>query len=358
MTGKFRLLCLSVPFLLGACRSSQPEHTEVLEAFTKQISLDNPATVVSGLSDPQNMVLMDSLLFIRESKNDPMLWAYGLSGECHASFLRKGRGPGETSNLLRICPCNKDTFQASVDPESTFVYRIDSVLNGGKLPAEQYHLPTGSFALSPVITCGEGRLLYIGRVTGDANETRFCMYDTATEKIYPFGSYPAGDKEIAEYPADDYSKLTAYQGDISLKPDGTKAVVIYFYAVGLDILDLQRPEIETSVFYRYPQVELNYIPAVKANVVKREIDGYRGFKDVWCSDDHIYVLYTAKRFAEAYNTGCHILKYDWKGNPLCMYRLDREVSCIALDREETRLYAAYADETEARIICYEMKQIE
>lgn len=349
------VLLFFVLSLLSSCKSFYKKNVQdVFSAFSQIHYLDNPQLVLADLYDPQNIMLMDSLLFIRESKNDPMLWAYGLSGECHASFLRKGRGPGETSNLLRICPCDKDTFQASVDPESTFVYRIDSVLNGGKLPAEQYHLPTGSFALSPVITCGEGRLLYIGRVMGDANETRFCMYDTATEKIHSFGSYPAGDKEIAEYPVDDYSKLTAYQGDICLKPDGTKAVVIYFYAVGLDILDLQCLEIETSVFYRYPQVELNYIPALKANVVKRKMDGYRGFKDVWCSDDHIYILYTAKRFDEAYNTGRYILKYDWEGNPLCVYQLSQDVSCIAIDTDETWIYAGISDDKNAQLIRYKI----
>lgn len=62
-----------------------------------------------------------------------------------------------------------------------------------------------------------------------------------------------------------------------------------------------------------------------------------------------------KKFSEAdCNIGSYILKYDWAGTPLCIYKLDCPASCFTIDSEETVIYAAVQDENGASVVSYDM----
>lgn len=205
--------------------------------------------------------------------------------------------------------------------------------------------------------CSDGMFLYVGRNQDDdgPNMHRFCIWQEETGKIETFGTYPADDRIIDKLPADDFSRPTAYQGTAELSPDRSKAVVTYYYAVGFDILDLPGRRISNSVFYQYPQVESVTIPQLKVQAVRRVPESFRGFLDCCCNNEHIYVLYSAKKFSEAdCNIGSYILKYDWAGTPLCIYKLDCPASCFTIDSEETVIYAAVQDENGASVVSYDM----
>lgn len=162
--------------------------------------------------------------------------------------------------------------------------------------------------------CSDGMFLYVGRNQDDdgPNMHRFCIWQEETGKIETFGTYPADGRIIDKLPADDFSRPTAYHGTAELSPDRSKAVVTYYYAVGFDILDLPGCRISNSVFYQYPQVESVTIPQLKVQAVRRVPESFRGFLDCSCNNEHIYVLYSAKKFSEAdCNIGSYILKYDW-----------------------------------------------
>lgn len=313
---------------------------------------------MTDLPETSGIIVWDSLVILGGSANDPMISVYDVSGKLLAACLRKGRGPGETAQLLRLSPGDDATFQAAVDPESVFLYRFDSIAAGNRLPHRIYALPPGNHAFPAATHIGSGKLLYVGRQPRDANSKRYCIFDTNAGTVRPFGDYPSDDRAIREYPTDDNSKLTAYQGFPVLKPDRSKAVVIFYYAEGFEILDVCDPGVRKSVFYQYPQVDLAYIPEFKIHVVKRREDSFRGFLNAWCSDNAIYVLHSGKRFSDpSYGTGRYILKYDWDGEPLCLYRLDRAVSCFALDETESFLFAVSSGEDAVELLRYRMEGV-
>lgn len=181
----------------------------------------------------------------------------------------------------------------------------------------------------------------------------FCIFENRNLTV---GEYPAEDVSIEKFPTENNCKLNAYQGTPVLKPDRSKSVVTYYYAVGFDIIDLETLRLEQSLFYQYPQVEASYIPELKTHAIKRDMNSLRGFLDAWCSDDFIYFLYSGKTFSDPNHTaGKYILKYNWSGEPLCLYELDRDIACFALDKDETTLYAGLSEEESSRIICYSLK---
>ena len=65
----------------------------------------------------------------------------------------------------------------------------------------------------------------------------------------------------------------------------------------------------------------------------------RGFFDVASSDDSIYLLYsgrTRETQAELDSECSHLLVYDWDGNPVRRYELEKTINSIYL--HEGRIY--------------------
>ena len=351
------LFYLILPLFCVSCNNAVHTVADVLDTFPCTVELNGRDTVIAQLLAPSDIIVSDSLLIVGEPQANPMVSLYDLSGRCLSRFLQKGRGPGETLNLMRVSLYSPSSIQAAVDPEAVYVYDMDELLKGEPLPQREYHFPADVHAFPSIAMCSDGLFLYVGRNQDDdgPNMHRFCIWQEGTGEIETFGTYPADDRIIDRLPADDFSRPTAYQGTAELSPDRSKAVVTYYYAVGFDILDLPGRRISNSVFYQYPQVESVTIPQLKVQAVRRVPESFRGFLDCCCNNEHIYVLYSAKKFSEAdSNIGSYILKYDWAGTPLCIYKLDCPASCFTIDSEETVIYAAVQDENGASVVSYDM----
>lgn len=347
------LLCI----LVVSCREKSVNYyKDVLEEFAQRVDLSSPATVIDGLVNPTGMSVSDSLILFREDTDSTTAVLYDTAGNHIVDFLWKGRGPGETMNTLDVSFYDDNTIQASVDPERLFLYKVDALLDGEKMPFKIHSLADGDYASATMIQCDEDLLFYVGKDPGNpVNNTRFCMRDMADGSLGIFGEFPEDDVIIRDFPDNGYSRQTAWQGRPLLKPDHTKVVVPYYYAVGFDIIDIVSREVEYSRFYQYPGVICNYMPQISTTVVKKDEEKYRGFPDVCCTDDAVYFLYSAKKLGDLGNSsGKYVLKFSWTGEPECCYVLDREVAGIAVDKDEEYLYVCVHDMAGGSIDRYEI----
>lgn len=326
---------------------------DIFGDFSETKYLTNFEIVSSSFLYPQDIVIIDSLVIANERDSDPMIVRFNMSTQSSDKFLRKGRGPGETTNLLSVRAYGDSLIQASVDPETLFIYDIYDI--DKRLPIEIISLKQGSYAFSTITKTGTGDLIYCGKDPENkkSDNTRFCIYEPRTDSVYCFGEYPSEDNGIKDIPAEDFSRPTAYQGNIIVKPDNSKAVAIYLYAVGFDIINIEERSVLLSKFYQYPQITTTWIPDLNINAVRRIPEAYRGFIDSFCSNEHIYFLYSGKTFNESnYSSGRHILKYDWNGKPVCHYILEEDVDTFAMDKNEENIYATKIDEEAGYLIRY------
>ncbi len=331
--------------LLISCNEKPVADRNIFADFDVTVELSDPVTVVENLLNPDDLSICNSFMLFRENSDSTTVALFDTSGNHIINFLWKGRGPGETINTLDVSFYNDEIIQASVHPESVFLYDVKQLLSGVKMPDKVLSLDQGEYASSTIIRCAEDVLFYVGKdINNEVNNTRFCFRNMQDDALYPFGEYPEEDINIADFPQEDYSKQTAYQGRPVLKPDHTKIVVPYYYAVGFDIIDMNKRAVEYSNFYQYPGVECTYIPQIKASVVKRNPEKYRGFLDACCSDKSIYFLFSSKRMKDSSNAmGRYVLKYNWDGKSECCYVLDREIFSIAIDKDEQHLYVCSHD---------------
>lgn len=349
------LLLLSM--LSVSCREKSVNYyKDVLEEFAQQVALPSPVTVIDGLVNPAGLSVSDSFILFRENTDSTTAVLYDTDGNHIVGFLWKGRGPGETSNTLDVSFYDDNTIQASVDPERVFLYKVDALLAGNRMPYMIHSLAEGDYASATIIQCDDSLLFYVGKEPGNpVNETRFCLRDMRDGTLDAFGEFPEDDVIITEFPYDGYSRQTAWQGRPLLKPDHTKVVIPYYYAVGFDIVDIGSRKVECSSFYQYPGVICDYLPQLGTTVVKKDEGKYRGFPAACCTDDAVYFLYSAKKLGDLGNSsGKYVLKFNWAGEPECCYILDREVAGIAVDKNEKYLYVCVHDISGGSIDRYEL----
>lgn len=149
-----------------------------------------------------------------------------------------------------------------------------------------------------------------------------------------WGTFPEEDK--MEYPAFDESKQTAYQGNLFISPDCTKAAFVFYYAIGFDVLDLSGHTVRHFI-WKYPQVKIQYVDMLSVNLVKGADGWKRGFCDASVTDEHIYLLYNDAGTS-------YVLVYDWDGEPVKAYSFEEEVIKIFVEPTGTKLYTLSADE--------------
>jgi hypothetical protein len=72
-----------------------------------------------------------------------------------------------------------------------------------------------------------------------------------------------------------------------------------------------------------------------------------GFVDVACTEDYVYTIYAGKNAEEHGSTdafqGSHLLVYDWDGNPVRQYLLEKPLRSLGYDEASKTIYGISYD---------------
>lgn len=301
--------------------------------------LVNSEVIVDGLLGVSDICISDTLIVISLRNSHNMIQVLNESGDLLGEGLKFGRGPGETTNILEISNISNGRVCATVADEKVYIYNISSLISGSILPESIIELQEENYAFSSIAVC-DSSLFYVGKdVTKyDENNTIYCIYNFSKDVNSYFGNTFKEDKQSRQYPVNDFTIQTVYQGEPLCRPDMKKVVIPFFYALAFDIVNLEEGnyDIECRKVFTTPGVKIEPIPSLGINTVKRDVTSYVGFLDVSCTQQYIYLLYSEKKFSNnRYNQGRYILKYDWSGNLITKYALDKEVSdfCVDSDNE-------------------------
>ncbi|MES2005757.1 MAG: BF3164 family lipoprotein [Bacteroidota bacterium] len=140
----------------------------------------------------------------------------------------------------------------------------------------------------------------------------------------------------------------AYSGFLFLKPTEEKVAIALRYTDRIEIFDLHT---QKSKLIKGPE---NYAPEfmpIKVYgrdlmVMGRTEKTRMAFQKGTVTNRYIYLLYSGNYDEQVYNpqsqiraAGKYIYVYDWNGNPIRKYSLDRYVTCIAVSEDDKVLYA-------------------
>ena len=356
---KLSIITFLLLMILISCNENIPKHNLEELDIVQSVFLTEPEIVVADLfSTPSDIISSDSLVIFCDRRSKDMIQVYSENGQFITGLLQNGRGPGESTNILKISNGANHSIYATVANETIFVYNLKKVMEGNTLPDNIIALPNGSYAFSSIAAL-DSSLFYVGKNIANigANQTLYCLYNLKSEQMSYFGSLPEEDTNTDNYPVKDNTIQTIYQGEPLSRPDNKKVIVPFYYSVGFEIVDVPGKKVDISKFYTMPDVDIITLPEIGINAVKRKESSWVGFLDVKCTQEFFYLLYSGKTFGEpTYSSGNCILKYDWDGNLKVKYILDRNISSFCLSSEENAFLCVSENEYEyeSNIIRYKL----
>ena len=92
---------LLVSTLLSCGNKMQPINLSDLDKV-QTISLFEPRIIAKGFINPSDIISFDTLIFISDRYSEDMIQVYSIDGQYIRGLLKSGRGPGESTNLLKL----------------------------------------------------------------------------------------------------------------------------------------------------------------------------------------------------------------------------------------------------------------
>lgn len=325
-------------FVVG-CVSKQ-ENSELIlsfdkNSFKKTISLSNPKIIaLDDLSDPTAFfIVRDSLILIQnQAECEYLIEIYSLERKKKlGQFAKKGNGPNEFTN----CFCYVDSSSSShfylKDGFYWNVVNIDSTLLHKKLFIERKIVLDSDIHPYSEICIDSDRYLGYNRWFLDD-----ICYNNEVEPLKWYSVVDTVNKL-------DYNTDRKYKYHVSLVNNShifmnDKNKDIWLVDSQKDVINIFNNSLQLKKKIIGPDVySVKYIEMKSGNmpiVYFADNRNYRSYSGFTKCSDYIYLIYegiNGKTFdPEHLPAVVDVFQFDWNGNPICRYSLDRYVYCISI----------------------------
>lgn len=272
------------------------------------------------------MIANDTLLVVKNLSNDNLFMAYSLPDfKFIKSFGNQGKGPGEFQFVSLVKSASKSPFSYIFENTQNKLFSLSSNLQINELPwqlpktkglfedKQLQNLNDSSFVL--VTSTGTGKAIYEMQKQKDSI-TNIMLYDLAFSKKY--------------------RTWAAYTGDFGANPEKERLVYAYKYFKRLMFIDTKSGRKRILNFKAKDTQSKDAIGMLSPE----NITHYWGIS---AQKNYVYLLYSGRSpidvSAELKNTSGYIYieQYDWNGNPVKKYKLDRW-GYFCLDETEKTIY--------------------
>ncbi|MBI9064842.1 MAG: hypothetical protein JEZ14_22845 [Marinilabiliaceae bacterium] len=331
-----------------ACNYSNSD--PVLKEFKKKAVLKSVVTKINSddIGEHVDMLLIDSVLIINEMSNEYIYRLFNINnGNLIKNCIKRGSGPNEMIFPRAISYYKDDLFTSYSNSRNELLYfSLNDLLNGDDhfYRSQEIDMQT-SFRGYPIndslIIC-----------TGMYEKGRYGLYDIKNKDGSVKYDYPSDQKHEEE---SDLLKGMVFQGEITMHPNRNMFAHASLAACELEIFSIGKNDFERDFqkVYFLP----NY--TVRDNRYKLDKSNKLGFMSMISTDSFLCVLYSGrstKEFGMECFSSNALLIYDWSGNPIIHFELDRQIKDITIDNENMIIYAysinQYSGEPE--IISYEL----
>lgn len=341
-----RLAALALP-LLAACGTRQPT--------------DNTATQLEGtviatgdyLDQPGQLAVVGNRLVVLD-RSAPKVHVFRLpDGERVRSFGQNGEGPGEFRTAHHVQPDARHPgdvwifdlslrrmtrlhLGAAAEPQVQEVVNLD---DGGGVFLHPAWLTDSTFVISGIFPLhGDGRVMLAGRT----------------------GAFTRMIGEAPRHPGAASIPTTvlqhAYEGPVTVKPDRLMFAIATRHADRVEFFRSDGTTVAQIVGSTgfLPKFETRQ----RAQSVSMAIgdDLRAGYVDLESTDRHVYALFSGNLMGEAGQQtffGRQVHVFDWSGRMVERLELDAPAVSIAVNRNESRLFAVWHD-PEPSVVRYDL----
>lgn len=314
---------LAAGMLMTSCNSNPDKFhaIDIFKEFSPPVALEPDKEYEITLGEPIKFLVVDSLLFSLETKQDQFIRCTNLNTEEEiAFFLNKGRGPAELTHCLSMRTYPGDSIQVYGNPPGIMQFAVKDVLDGIK-PSDYRKFPIqGQFHIRPnAVRIDEDRAIFPGTPLDQTSDKLFYLYDLGTKDYQGFGTYnPYFFQDMDLLPT---QKSIVAQYFIEPHPDKNRIVAATVNFKSLEVYDLQSKELVASRYYELPKVDIRKENGFTFTFSSEE---QRGFSCICCNEEAIYCFYIKPEDMEKQhiNKPVYIFKYDWQLEPLGCYVIE------------------------------------
>ncbi len=327
----------------------------VLKEFSEMENLKMKSTMIksSEIGEIVDFIVIDSFLISNEIFSNKIFKLYDLrTGNLLSNFINKGKGPNEMLFPHLLNYYDSDCFTTFDSNSKELIYfSLNEIRNQNfQFPRkEKIEFTTKKSFVTKSQLLNDSMLL----CTGFFEKGQYCLYNLNSKNNEYFLNYPYDEKHKIET---NETKGLAFQGEISVKPDRKK----FANATDgiIEICELQSAGIKLisrKIFY-LPEYQ------VIQNQAARNSSQPYSFHSITSTDSFVFMIYSGrsmKEFGEEYYAGNNLLVFDWEGNPVINFILDRYLKRFVLDVSQMKIYGYCTNPIsgEPEIITYQLPEI-
>ncbi len=287
------------------------------------------------LNDPMQLVMADSLLLIGDFGEGLVKVVDPLRGRLLNSICRIGRGPGEFSERIKITYNKRDktinVFEVNVKVLAQFP--ISAALKWENDLVKKVHLDKPF--LQQAIKCNDSLLIGVGML-----EKRYALLNPDGKSINVKYDYPDLSGKNWSF----HLKSIAYQNELVVNSIGNRLVEASLYCDNIEFFAVKGTDIDKIKEYQSYCPDLENRSGGEMKILHPKEDTKFGYLAICAQGNHVYCLYSGKTIKESHGKGgplqgSIIRVFDFDGNPVVSYNLDRDVFKITVDTHENTLYA-------------------
>ena len=328
--------------------SCNTSNLSTLELFESEIKLKGQYQKIDAdkIGNPIGIQVLDSSILILNWGRDYYVSVFSKKqGKFLNEFGKKGRGPNELNRAVSMdYNYEKSTLDIFIrTPKRINYYSIDSIYSN---PIAKY---TNDF-MPEDGSCYHAKRINNGAIsTGRFNKGRYAYFDFIKDSINYFGDYPSFNRDFELNSA---QKSNLIQGFMKVAPSNDRFVFASSFAEVFEINKFQGSNLKLIKRYSFDNSEFN----------KGNGRAYGKRSNIWAymhldvSEERIFALYTNKSVEEyVKNTfvGEYLLVFDWNGNPIKKFKLDKPIGCFSYDKRDNSIYGI-ALEDNIKLVKYDI----
>lgn len=354
------IISISCMLLISAsvtCCKRLSEQESVLNEFEKATALspvDSTCLDAFDIAMPTDMLCYEDWFIIEKRGGDNTVDLINPKTGANIRCLLTGRGPGEVLIIGSMQLCNDMLHVFDSSRQNYIVLDLEATTDEGK------QVITETTAL-------DTRDENIGDI-----EQPFALYKCKTaylaSGLYGDGSWfrllDSSWRSVSKIPMADFNgldNLTMLEkaslhitSSFSVRPDGRMGICAMDTGATFSIFSLDHDgihEINRTIHFT-PSVTPSGVNGLLSP--RHNPDDVRGFCDVDSDQQYVYLLFSGKEFSDFDDPSflcSHLLVYDWDGNPVRRYELEKAVSSIHL--HDGKIYGT-SMYPESKIFVYEL----
>ena len=317
---KNTLIVMMIFFVSCSSKKVDP----VVSNFSKVTNLKSAIVPIKSkeLGQVVDMKIMGSLLVMNEMFSDKIFKLFNVeNGNLLGKYINKGKGPLEVLYPGNFSICDNASFvQYDRGTKQLDFFSVTT----NKIPkiefVKRHKIEMNEYNVYPIT---DSTFLF----TGFFQNGRYCMYNLRSGKSSVSGTYPEY-KEIKRI--NDGNKALVFQPHISINPNRKQFASFEGRIAYFEILDIDVKGVKKHFAKSYFDPIMS---DVKGEVGFTKENPFT-FHSVYSSNRYIYVIYSGRSrrdFGEECYAGGNLLVYDWNGNPVVNYKLDRFLKIMTLD---------------------------